>query len=75
MKYHLEVYEPGDAGTVVFSEKSQNPFGAISVGDWIGHTSMRLNDRLEVTRIEHLFWDAGGIRTHKICIHTKAVKL
>ncbi|MDI4657235.1 hypothetical protein [Xanthobacter autotrophicus] len=74
-KYHLEVYEPEDIRTVAFSVESETPFGAIAVGDLLWHGSLLQSARLEVTKIEHLFWEGGGLNTHKICIQTKATKL
>ncbi len=71
MKYHFEISEPDDLKTVRFHAKSDTPFGAISVGDILHCGDMLPGDRLEVSGVEHLFWESGGVVTQKICIHTK----
>lgn len=72
-KYTLEVYEPGDNSTVAFVLNSESPFPAILVGHHLHWMKLRMGDWLEVTHVQHMFWEAGGTVTCKTGVETKLI--
>ena len=71
--YHLEIYEPAATDTVKLMYVGQSPFMAISAGDLINSVEDP-RVRLKVSRVEHIFWEAGDHVAHKLCIYTEEMQ-
>lgn len=72
-QFQLEVYEPGDASTVVGCWPCAAPV-PMAVGDVL-HTALlqpnELPRHLKVTRIEHAMWLRDGWLAHKLMVFTE----
>lgn len=79
-KYILEVYSPDAREDVCCVIKSDEPFMAISVGDFIRPSVWDMPEvssekRLQVTEIEHILWKVSESTPskHKVCVFTTEV--
>ena len=76
VQYHLEVYESSWKNAPSVAWSSENPFPALSTGDYFEHRTIegwydppRENQRFQVVEIEHIFWEIKDSHiSHKLMI-------
>lgn len=66
LRYHLEVYESSWQNDPSVAWSSDNPFPALSTGDYFEHSTIEgwhapptEDQRFRIMEIEHIFWEIG----------------